>query len=55
MKLLAAANCITIEEFLQRGRRRSKKLRSRGGFQSVSSLTHMNRHKQQTTPEKTKP
>jgi len=32
-----------------------KKRRSRGGFQPGSPLTHMNRHKQQNPPEKTKP
>jgi len=55
MKVLAAANCITIEGFLQHSRRQSKKRRSRGGFQPGSPLTHMNRHKQQNPPEKTKP
>jgi hypothetical protein len=46
--MLAAANCITIEGFLQHNRRRSKKLRSRGGFEAVSALTHMNRQKIET-------
>jgi hypothetical protein len=51
--LLDAANSNTIEGFLQHGRKRSEKLRSRGGFQPAFPLYHMNRHKQQT-PEKTK-
>jgi len=50
--MLAAANCITIDGFLQHGRKLIKKnLRCRGGFQPGSSLTHMNRHKQQTAGE----
>jgi hypothetical protein len=52
--LLHGAKFTTIEGFLQHGRKRSKKLRSRGGFQAAFPLYHMNRHKQQTRPEKTK-
>jgi hypothetical protein len=33
---------------------RSKKLRSRGGFQAAFPLYHMNRHKQTNVPEKPK-
>jgi hypothetical protein len=40
----AATNCITVEGFLQRSQRHSKKLRGRGGSQAVFSPTHMNRH-----------
>jgi hypothetical protein len=42
--MLAATNCITIDGFLQHNRRRSEKLRSRGGFQAALSPYHMNRH-----------
>jgi hypothetical protein len=37
-RLLDAANSNTIEGFLQHGRRRSKKLRRRGGFQAAFPL-----------------
>jgi len=40
-------------DFLQRGRRRRKKLRNRGGFEAGSPLSHMNRQNM-NTPEKTK-
>jgi len=43
--MLAAANCITIDGFLQHSQRQSNKLRSRGGFRAASSLTHMNQQK----------
>ena len=37
-RLLDAANSNTVEGFLQHGRRRSKKLRSRGGFRAAFPL-----------------
>jgi hypothetical protein len=52
-RLLDGANSNTVEGFSQRGRKRSKKLRGRGGFQAAFPLYQMNRHKQQT-PEKPK-
>ena len=55
---LAVANCITIDGFSQHNRRQSKKLRSCGGFEPVSPLSHMNRQNRDagiTKNKKTKP
>jgi hypothetical protein len=48
MKVLAAANYITIEGFLHQSPGALKEnCAIGGGSQAVSPLTHMNRHKQQ--------
>jgi hypothetical protein len=48
-RLLDGAKSNTIDGFLQRrGNRSKKKLRSRGGFQPVFPLYHMNRHNKDT-------
>jgi len=45
---------ITVEGFLQRSQRHSKKLRRRGGSQAVFSPTHMNRHNNKPAGQKPK-